>query len=56
MQTGNPAHIFSRSNEPYDGIVCGGGPGSALIDDCKAALDELKAANAAGKNPSCRTR
>lgn len=43
-QSENPNYVLARASEPYEGIICGGGPGSALIADCKAALDELKAA------------
>jgi len=40
----NPSYVFSRADvEPFPGIICGGGPGSAQIADCKALADEILA-------------
>jgi hypothetical protein len=40
VQSGN--HIISRATEPFPGIICGGGPGAAAINDCKEAAEEIK--------------
>jgi hypothetical protein len=48
-QSENPSRVLVRASEPYPGIICGGGPFSARIDGCKTALNDLKAAKAAGK-------
>lgn len=39
----NPNHLFSRqTQEPFPGIICGGGPGSAKISDCMDLSREIR--------------
>lgn len=40
-QSGNPNQVFSRA-EPFPGLICGGGPGSAEVNQCKQASDGLR--------------
>lgn len=41
-QSANPKQVFSRDSEPFEGIICGGGPGSAKVDDCLEVSNELR--------------
>jgi len=37
----NPNHVFSRQTGPWEGLICGGGPGSAFISACNELADEI---------------
>ena len=40
--TPNPHHVFSRQASPWEGLICGGGPGSAYISDCNDLAAQLR--------------
>lgn len=42
VQSANPDNVFPRATEPYEGIICGGGPGSTFVDACKETAEAVK--------------